>query len=249
MSCSEEDSVVNTPAGSSTITGQLKFLDNTPAAFAQIELKSNSSGRYIFDICDGNGNFFFESLYKDNYTLTFRSTSYDINSSYVSVSVDENQNVVHDVYIKYNMLDEFAAVNVSNSVFLIKFQPDGAKIGDNFNLISNLNGYYRSGSEDSVSLSSNIYLLPEDFVWNNPGVDLTPEYIEANFQFLFSIEEEEVVNGRHEIKISDTNNIQSIFSNPPKGFAFVLKDSTSNEIKIPCVDFSNNDFGLRIFYK
>ena len=60
--------------------------------------------------------------------------------------------------------------------------------------------------------------------------------------------EEPVVNGRHEIKISDSNNIQSMFSNPSNGFAFVLNDTTANEIKIPCVDFSNNDFGLKIFY-
>ena len=78
---------------------------------------------------------------------------------------------------------------------------------------------------------------------------MTPEYIQSNFQFLFSVNEEPVVNGRHEIKISDSNNIQSMFSNPSNGFAFVLNDTTANEIKIPCVDFSNNDFGLKIFYK
>lgn len=248
ISCSKDDQVITTQNGKSTITGQLKFLDNTPASSARIELKSNSSGRYIYDTCDVNGNFFFEYLYKDNYTLTFRSTSYDINTSYVSVSVNDNQNVVQDVYIRYNMLDDFATKIISDDVFLIKMQPDGAKIGNNYGLINNLSGYYRSGGVDSISLSANIYLVPTNIDWNNTGIDLTPGYIESNFQLLFSIDEEPVLNGRHEIRISDTNNIQSMFSNPSNGFAFVLKDTTANEIKIPCVDFSNNDFGLKIFY-
>lgn len=249
ISCSKDDQVITTQNGKSTITGQLKFLDNTPAASARIELKNNTSGRYIYDTCDVNGNFFFEYLYKDNYTLTFRSTSYDINTSYVSVSVNDNQNVVQDVYIRYNMLDDFATKIISDDVFLIKMQPDGAKVGNNYDLINNLSGYYRSGGSDSISLSSNVYLVPANIDWNNPGIDLTPEYIQSNFQFLFSVDEEPVVNGRHEINITDADQIQNIFSNPSNGFAFVLNDSTANEIKIPCVDFSNNDFGLKIFYK
>ncbi len=248
VSCSEENSVISTQKGNSTITGQLKFLDNTPAANALIELSSNTSGRYIYDTCDSNGNFFFEFLYKDNYTLTFRSTSYDINSSYVSVIVDEDQNVTQDVYIKFNMLDDFATKLVSDDVFFIKMHPDGAKIGNNYNLISNLRGYYRSGSTDSISLSADVYLIPAGIDWNNPGVDLTPAYIISNFQYLFSVNEEPIFNGRHEIRISDTNFIQEIFSNPSNGFAFVLNDSAANQIKIPCVDFNNNDFGLKIFY-
>jgi hypothetical protein len=248
ISCSEDDSVTPTQNGNSTITGQLKFLDDTPAANARIELSSNTSGRYVYDTCDILGNFFFDSLYKDNYTLTFRSASYDIYTSYVPVSVNEDQDIVQDVYIRYNMLDDFVTKIISDSVFLIKMHPDGAKIGNNYDLINNLSGFYRSGGPDSISLSANVYLVPTNIDWNNPGIDLTLEYIQSNFQFLFSVDEEPVVNGRHEIKISDTNNIQSMFSNPLNGFAFVLNDSSANEIKIPCVDFSNNDFGLKIFY-
>jgi hypothetical protein len=249
FSCSEDDSIVQPANGNSTLSGQLKFLDNTPAANARIELSSNTSGRYINDTCDVNGYFFFESLYKDNYTLTFRSTSYDINTSYVSVSVDDNQNVIQDVLIKFNMLDDFATKIFSDSVFFIKMQPDGAKIGSNYDLINNLSGYYRSGGSDSISLSTDVYLVPANLNWNNPGVDLTPAYIQLNFQFLFSIDEEPVLNGRHEVIISDSSNIQKMFSNPSNGFAFVLKDTIANKIKIPCVDFSNNDFGLKIIYK
>jgi hypothetical protein len=248
ISCSENDSITPTQSGNGSITGQLKFLDNTPAANARIELSSNTSGRYVYDTCDILGNFFFDSLYKDSYTLTFRSASYDIYTSYVPVTVDEDQNIVQDVYIRYNMLDDFVTKIISDSVFLIKMHPDGAKIGNNFDHISNLSGYYRSGGQDSISLSANVYLVPTNIDWNNPGTDLTTEYIQSNFQFLFSVNEELVVNGRHEIKISDTDNIQSMFSNPLNGFAFVLNDSSANEIKIPCVDFSNNDFGLKIFY-
>ena len=249
LSCSEDDSVTPIQSGNSTITGQLKFLDETPAANARIELSSNTSGRYVYETCDILGNFFFDSLYKDNYTLTFRSTSYDIYTSYVSVSVDEDQDIIQDVYIRYNMLDDFSNKIISDSVFFIKMQPDGAKVGNNYNLINNLSGYYRSGSSDSISLSANVYIVPEGVNWNDPGIDLTSTYIQSNFQFLFSVDEEPVVNGRHIINISDTNYIQSIFSNPSNGFAFVLNDTTANKIKIPCVDFSNNDFGLEIFYK
>ena len=221
ISCSEDNSVITTEQGNSTITGQLKFLDDTPAAFARIELRSNTSGRYIYDTCDVNGNFFFDQLYNDTYTLTFRSTSYDINTSYVSVIVEDNQNVNQDVYISFNMLDDFATKIVSDDVFLIRMSPDGAKIGDNYDLIDYLSGYYRSSGTDSVSLSANIYFVPETFNWNDPGTDLTAEYIQSNFEFLFSIDEQSVINGRHEIRISDITNIRNIFSNPPEGFAFV----------------------------
>lgn len=249
ISCSKEDAVTTTQSGNSTISGQAKFLDDSPASFAKIELKSNTSGRYIYDTCDVNGKFFFEFLYKDNYTLTFRSTSYDIYTSYVSVSVAEDQNIVQDVYIRYNMLDDFATRIVSDSVFLIKMNPDGAKVGNKLDQINNLSGYYRSSGADSISLSAKIYLVPASVDWNNSGAYLTPEYIQANFDFLFSVNQESVVNGRHEIKISDANQIQNIFSNPSNGFAFVLNDSSASKIKIPCVDFANNDFGLKIFYK
>ena len=249
FSCSDDDSIVPPSNGNSTITGQLKFLDNTPAANARIELSSNTSGRFIYDTCDVNGYFFFESLYKDNYTLTFRSTSYDIYTSYVSVIVDDNQNVTQDVFIRFNMLDDFSTKIFNDSVFFIKMQPDGARIGSNYDLINNLSGYYRSGGLDSISLSTDVYLVPASLNWNNPGVDLTPAYIQSNFQLLFSIDEEPVINGRHEVRISDSSNIQKMFSNPSNGFAFVLKDTIANKINIPCVDFSNNDFGLRIIYK
>lgn len=249
VSCSKDNNDIVSTGGNSTVTGHLKFLNETPAANALVELKSNSSGRFVYDTCDAAGKFFFEALYKGEYTLTFRSTSYEVNTSYITITIEENQNLVQDVYIRYNMLDDFATLTVSDSVFFIKMQPDGAKIGNNFNLINNLSGFYRESNADLISLSSNVYLVPENISWNSAGTEITPEFIRNNFQFLFSIDEEPAVNGRHEIRFTDSNIIQEIFSNPSNGFAFVLKDSIANKIKIPCVDFNNNDFGLRIIYK
>ena len=249
VSCSKDNNDIVSTGGNSTVTGYLKFLNETPAANALIELKSNSSGRFVYDTCDAAGKFFFEALYKGEYTLTFRSTSYEVNTSYVTVTIEENQNVVQDVYIRYNMLDDFATKIISDSVFFIKMSPDGAKLGNKFELINNLSGYYRSNGPGLVSLSSNVYLVPASINWNNPGVEITPEYINSNFQFLFSVEEEPTTGGRHEIILTDSTIILQMFSNPSNGFAFVLKDTSANMLKIPCVDFNNNDFGLRIFYK
>ena len=249
VSCSKDNAEIISPGGSSTLGGHLKFLDESPASSAIIELKSNNSGRFVYDTCDTAGKFFFESLYQGDYTLTFRSSSYEVNTSYVIVNIEDNQNAEQDVYIRYNMLDDFVTRIVNDSIFFIKMSPDGAKLGGKFELINNLSGYYRSNGPDLVSLSSNVYLIPASINWNNPGVEITPEYISSNFQFLFSVDEESVTNGRHEIKITDSTIIQQIFSNPANGFAFVLNDSLANLLKIPCVDFSNNDFGLKIFYK
>src|SRR5574338_385755 len=248
ISCSKDDNIVDTSRGNSSITGILKFLDDTPASSATIELKSNASQRSVYQTCDGNGAFSFSMLSKGAYTLIFRSTSYDINSTYTSVILDDNQNLSQDVFVRYNMLDDFATKIINQDVFLIKMHPDGARIGNNIDLISSLRGYYRGGETDSVTLSANVYLVPVNINWNDPGVDLTPEFISSNFQFLFSMDEEAVVNGRHEVKIP-TANFQDMFSNPENGFAFVKRDSTANVLKITCVDFANNDFGLKIFYK
>ncbi|HCY77938.1 MAG TPA: hypothetical protein DHV28_18685 [Ignavibacteriales bacterium] len=248
VSCSKDENIVDTSRGNSSITGILKFLDNTPASLATIELKSNASQRSIYQTCNSNGDFSFGLLNKGDYTLIFRSTSYDINSTYTAVTLDDNQNLSRDVFVRYNMLDDFATKIISQDVFLIKMHPDGARVGNNYNLINSLSGYYRSGESDSVTLSADVYLVPENIDWNNPGVDLTPEFISSNFQFLFSMDEEAVINGRHEIKIPPSN-IQEMFSNPVNGFAFVKRDSVANVLKILCVDFANNDFGLKIFYK
>lgn len=64
--------------------------------------------------------------------------------------------------------------------------PDGAKLGGKFELINNVSGYYRSNGSDLVSLSSNVYLVPANFNWNNPGVELSPIILVQIFNFFFS---------------------------------------------------------------
>ena len=156
--CKKDDSVSVIPATSS-ITGTLKFLDGSPASFARIELTSNLSGRSIYDTCDVDGKFLFSSITTGAYTITFRSSSYDINNSYVSVHVDENQNLTQDVLIRYNMLDDFATKVISPDIFFIRMQPDGAKIGSDCSIIKNLSGYYSANGIDTLTLSADVYLV------------------------------------------------------------------------------------------
>jgi len=246
ISCSEDDSIPTTQNGNSSISGLVRFLDGSPASFARVEIRGTSA-RTLYDTCDVNGNYSFKSLYEGDYTITFRSTSYDISTSSVALHLNENENLTQDLFVKYNMLDDFATKIINQDVFFIRMHPEGAKIGGNYSLIKNLSGYYNAGGIDSITLSADVYLVPVNINWSNPGVDLNSDYIRSNFQFLFSVDEESVFNGRHEIKFFG-NTIENIFSNPSNGFAFVSRDTVANEIKIPCVDFNNNDFGLRIFY-
>jgi hypothetical protein len=246
ISCSEDDPLLTTEKGNSSISGLVRFLDGSPAAFAKVEIRGTSA-RTFYDTCDINGNYSFTSLYKGDYTITFRSTSYDINNSSAALHVNENENLTQDLFVKYNMLDDFATKIINQDVFFIKMHPEGAKIGGNYSVIKNLSGYYNAGGIDSITLSADVYLVPANINWSNPGVDLNADYIRSNFQFLFSVDEDSVFNGRHEIDFFGST-VETIFSNPSNGFAFVSRDTLASEIKIPCVDFNNNDFGLRIFY-
>lgn len=247
ISCSEDDPLLTTQKGNSSISGLVKFLDYSPAAFAKVEIRGTSASRTLYTTCDVYGNYSFTSLYTGDYTITFRSTSYDIRTTSVALHLNENENLIQDLFIRYNMLDDFATKIINQDVFFIKMHPDGAKIGGNYSLIKNLSGYYNAGGTDSITLSADVYLVPTNINWSNPGVELNSDYIRSNFQFLFSVDEYSVFNGRHEIDFFGST-IENIFSNPSNGFAFVSRDTLANEIKIPCVDFNNNDFGLRIFY-
>lgn len=243
----KDDSSVDPVIANSSISGELKFLDNSAASFARIELKSNSSGRFITDTCDIDGRFSFAPLSAGDYTITFRSTSYDIATTYVGVNLEENQNTEKIVIIKYNMLDDFSSKTINQDVFFIKMHPDGARIGNNYSMIKYLSGYFTANGTDTLTLSADVYSIPDNLNWSNPGVDITSDYIRSNFQFLFSVDEEEVINRRHQINFY-RDAIPIMFSNPSNGFAFVRRDSLAKQIKIPCVDYSNNDFGLKIFY-
>lgn len=246
ISCKDDESTVVTPPGTASVHGVVKFLDNSIAPYAKIELKSNLTGRSIYDTCDVEGNFSFKDLYKGDYTLIFRSTNYDLNTSYVYFSVNDNDNVTKDVYISYNMLDDFAEKIINDGVFFIKYQPDGARLGSNYDLIDYLSGYYRNSSSDTVTLSAKVYRIPLNLDWNS--INFSPDSVPSNFEYLFEVNDEKT-NFGHQIQISG-NAIPLIFSNPQNGFAFVVKrDSGNAQLKIPCVDFNNNDFGLKITYK
>jgi hypothetical protein len=84
ISCSEDDSITIPQSGNSSISGLVRFLDNSPAGFAKVEIRGTSA-RTFYDTCDVNGNYSFTSLYKGDYTITFRSTSYDISTSSVAL--------------------------------------------------------------------------------------------------------------------------------------------------------------------
>lgn len=247
ISCNENNPVFTDETGNGLISGVAKYLDNSVAAFARIELQSVSSGRSVNTICDSLGRFSFSSLHEGTYDLIFRSTNYDINTTYTLVNLEKNQSIFQDVYIKYNMLDDFATRQVNDKFFLIKFQPEGAKLGGNFALVDHLSGYYRNTGTDTITLSANVFKVPDNFNWND--LNYTLDYIPTEFEFLFEVEDKTKQNGTHEILING-DNILKIFSNPPGGFAFVIKnDSVNSKLKIPCVDFNNNDFGLKIVYK
>ncbi len=246
-SCKENDTIISEEVGNGMISGIAKYLDNSVAAFARIELQSVSSGRSIYTYCDSVGKFSFSSLQEGAYNVIFRSTNYDISTSYSLVNLSKDQSVTKDIYIRYNMLDDFATRQINDNFFLIKFQPNGAKLGNNFSLVDHLSGYYRTNLSDSVTLSAQVFKVPDNLNWND--INLNPDSIPSEFEFLFEVNDEVTFNGTHEIQISG-DNISKIFSNPPNGFAFIVKkDSLNVKLKIPCVDFNNNDFGLKIIYK
>jgi hypothetical protein len=246
ISCKDENSAIVTPSGRSSIQGTVKFLDNSIAPYAKIELKSNLADRSIYDTCDANGNFSFKELHGGDYTLIFRSTNYDLNTTYVNLSLTDNDNVTQNVFITYNMLDDFAEKIINDGVYFIKFQSDGARLGGNFNLVDHLSGYYRNNSTDTVTLSAKVYRIPLNLDWNT--INFSSDSVPSNFEFLFDVNDEKT-NFGHQVQISG-DDIPIIFSNPPNGFAFVVKqDSVKAKLKIPCVDFNNNDFGLKITYK
>ncbi|MFZ2324274.1 MAG: carboxypeptidase-like regulatory domain-containing protein [Ignavibacteriaceae bacterium] len=247
LSCKGEDIPLTTEDGNGSINGVAKFLDNSIASYAKIELQSKVSGRSIYCTCDRLGNFSFTSLYKGEYSLIFRSTNYDINTSNIYINLEQDELITKDIYIKYNMLDDFVEKQINDGVFFIKFQPDGAKLNGNYDLVDYLSGYYRNSSSDNITLNGKIYKIPQKLNWND--LYFTADSIPSNFEYLFEVTEEPLKNNNHEIRIYG-DNIPVIFSNPSNGFAFVVKrDSIEAKLKIPCVDFNNNDFGLKIFYK
>lgn len=240
------DSDSTTEVAQSSIHGSVSFLDGTPAANAEIRLIVIQSNQNKFTSTDENGNYSFEDLQDGTYEVSFISLSYEVNSYRSDPITLSGNNVEHDFNITYGILDELKSSVISDSVLLIQYQPDGAKIGNNYSAISSMQGFYRPAAGTNITLECDIYEMPENLNWNDAD-SLTPSYVKENFTYLMSVSET-ANNFYHTMEITGEN-IAKIFSNPVNGFVFIKKTFDEKVLKIPCVDFNNNDFGLTIEYQ
>lgn len=246
ISCSN-DTAVEPGMPEGVITGQVRFVDGSPGAFARVNLQNLSNNRIAVDTADQNGIFEFNNLSNGDYTLSFLSTSYDIHTFSIDLTVSNSDTLYQDLFIVYRMLDDEKARTINDSVVVIKYHRDGAGIGENFDVIANLKGYYGGDLFNNSTLSCEIYILPNDFNWTDTSFDLTGEYIRENYEYVMEVKDT-LMFGNHEI-VFEGENIAKILSNPPNGFAFLRKGEPDRILRIPCVDRQNNDFGLVINYK
>ena len=238
------DSESGTEVKEASIYGTVSFLDGAPAANAEIRLIVVQSNQNLFTSTDENGNYTFTNLSAATYEVSFVSLSYEVNS-YRSEEISlSGNNVEHNFNITYGILDELKSTVVSDSVILIQYQPDGARIGNNFSAVSSLKGYYRPNGAN-ITLACDVYEMPQSYNWSDAD-SLKPKYVKDNFTFLMSLEETGS-NFNHSLEISGEN-IPKILSNPVNGFVFIKRTNDGAVLKIPCVDFNNNDFGLVIDY-
>jgi len=244
--CSDE-TIVEPDVFNGGITGQIKFIDGTPGAFARVNLQNLFDNRTVTDTADQNGMFEFGNLKSGDYILSFLSTGYDIHTFRIDITLPENETIYQDLYIVYKMLDDEKARTVNDSLVLIKYHRDVAGIGDNYQVIENLTGYYGGDLFNDATLSCEIYELPNDFNWTETNIELTPDSVRENFVYVMEIDDT-LRYGNHEIVFTGED-IQKILSNPGNGFVFVNKGEEGRSLKIPCVDRLNNDFGLIINYK
>ncbi len=234
-----------TESKQASISGKVQFLDGTVAANAEIRLIIVQSNQNKFTATDENGNYSFENLSPGNYEVSFISPTYEINS-YRSDEINlSGSNIVHDIIITYHILDELKSKVVSDSVFLIQYQPDGAKIGNNFSAVSKMTGYYRPGAGVEITFDCDVYEMPASYSWNDAD-SLSPAFVKQNFTFLMSLADSSS-GFFHSVELTGEK-IEKILSNPPNGFVFIKSTSDSKVLKIPCVDFNNNDFGWVIEY-
>lgn len=242
-----KDNSTEPEPANSAITGTVLFLDGTVGSGATVELQNMSNNSRVYALADVNGKYEFTDLKATDYYVRFKSTRNDILSFEKELSLLKDEILEQNVYIIYNMVDETRAVQKNKNVSLIKFQPDGAKIGSNYNLVNYLSGIYSGDVASEYTLACDIYKCPDNLDWFDADSIFTPENIKLNFEFITSLDET-LVHGRHEIRFYE-NDIANILSNPINGFVLLNKNIDNLELKIPCVDFNNNDFGLKINYK
>ncbi len=245
LSCNE--SSVDPDSSSATIRGSVLYLDGTVGKYAPLQLRKLSSSLLLYTSADENGLYFFDSLDAGEYNIRFGSNNADIQSFEVEVSIDEGQILDQNIFILYKKIDEFNALKKGKDVFLIKYAPEGGRIGENYQLVDYLSGTFYGDFTNAFTLSCDIYLVPEELSWEANDSLFTSEFIKQNYNYLTSIDELNS-NGRHEIRFSNED-IVKILSNPLNGFLFIKKNEDEKELMIPCVDFNNNDFGLLIKYK
>lgn len=242
IGCDNESGTENTEA---SIYGKVTFLDGTPVADAEVRLIVLQSNQNRFTTTDNNGSYRFDNLFNSSYQINFISQSYEVNS-YRSPELPLSRNSIeHNFKITYSILDDFKSSFISDSVVLMQFQPAGAKIGNNFSAVSNLQGYYRPAEGDDITLECDVYEMPVNVNWSDTTA-LTPTNIKENFTYLMSLSDTKN-NFRHTLEIKG-NDIPKILSNPANGFAFIKRTNDEAVLKIPCIDFNNNDFGLVIKY-
>ena len=245
FSCKESSTEV--VVKNSGVSGSVLFLDGSVAANATIQIQNlyNNSLEYAYS--DKNGNYLFENLSAGNYRVKFKSRTYNIESYEKGITLKVGEVYTQNIFILYNMLDESKVISKNEDVFLIKFQPDGAKIGTNHSLVNYLSGTFFGDYSNSYTLGCNIYKIPDSLDWFDADTIFTANNIRSSFELITS-SDDHLSNSMHEIRFLG-DDITKILSNPFNGFAFVTKEIDDREIKIPCIDFNNNDFGLKIYYK
>lgn len=242
----DNSSPVSPKIGTGKIIGQVKFLDNTPASFANIQLRNYDTAISIYNTADADGNYIFDELKDGNYLVRFQSAAYEMNVYESALYNIQSDSIRNDFTITYRMLDDQSVYVVNTNIYFIKFNADGGKIGNNLNAVGSLTGYYSNDFFGTAVLSARVFLIPDDFNWMNDSEGLTPEFIENNFDFLFEVEES-VEERNHSIAFSG-GQIETLISNPGNGFAFVKVGTDEQIIKVPCVDRQNNDYGLLFNY-
>ncbi len=247
-SCKKDSPTAPAPVeGTAVIKGKVKLLNESPAYGAKIELRNLSTNSVGYDTCGYDGTFEFDKQLSGSYSIYFKGTS-DLNSAQSTITVKDDEEKSQDLYLKYKKLDDFAAIIINTDVIFMKFQPEGAMIGNNYESVDHFSGFYSRDINNESTLSCMIYKIPDTLNWQNPGVELTADYIRANFEYLTEVDEKPSQFSGHEIDFNG-DAVPVILSNPKNGFAFVKKDNEGKTLKIPCTDFMNNDFGLMIFYK
>jgi hypothetical protein len=243
--CSE--SSVDPDSSTASIGGSVLYLDGSPGKFAPLQLRKLSSSLLLYTSADENGLYKFDSLEAGDYNIRFGSNNADIHSYEVEVSINESQNLEQNIFILYKKIDEFNALKKGKDVFLIKYAPEGGRIGENHQFVNYLSGTFYGDITNSFTLSCDIYLAPDQLSWEANDSLFTSEFIKQNYTYITSIDEI-ISNRRHEIRFYGED-IVKLLSNPLNGFIFIKKNQNEKELMIPCVDYNNNDFGLLINYK